>query len=715
MPRRNSVTLKLALTVVTLLILSGLGYWTVQHEVAEIQSTLERGVDASQAMLRSAYEMELLIADVSTFIRGLSISPVAPPKLDLVQRRAAFDELLGRFLANTRVAETRTLAGEVEVRLGVYLDQAVVIVNAHATLIKRLARLSRSLDALDVAAGSLAATDYGQAISEYAGRVYTAAAELVDAGRQFVNAGTRHDASQLALAAIRLDNVLDSVPPGLTESVNMESFERVTVARNAQQVATQTALDARRILDTEVVTASTLREPVQGLIHERLQRAADSEVERARREVDQQIGKARRRLTALLLFAAVLGFGVTFLLARTIAGPVRSVVGALRALGGGNFATRLPVTGKDEFSDMAVAFNQTADELQRLTVTRAFLDDIQRSLADGVFVVDREFRVQSLNRAAVALLDLPARDVEGQPLNRFLCLPGERALTPDAHAISRIECALTGASGVPRPVLCSLAPLSGERPDTARYVCTITDITELKQAEEAVVASREELRAAYVALQRVQEEERRQIANEVHDEFGAILTVMNSTLFLLRDAAADLAPAVQPLIGQLHDLIAQASQTTDRIVDGLHPPILEHFGLAAAIEWYAERFESWTGIHVRLSLSCEPELEPESEVAIFRVAQECLTNVARHARAHTVEVSLWESDGALCLLIEDDGVGCLPSDLSTPNRHGLRGLRERIASLGGTVQAAPRAGTGLSVIARLPLPAAAVLNAEAHG
>jgi hypothetical protein len=104
MPRRNSVTLKLALMVVTLLILSGVGYWTLQREVAEIQSTLERSVDASQAMLRSAYEMEILVAEISAFMRRLAASPVAPPNFDLMQRRAAFDELLGRFLANTRVA-----------------------------------------------------------------------------------------------------------------------------------------------------------------------------------------------------------------------------------------------------------------------------------------------------------------------------------------------------------------------------------------------------------------------------------------------------------------------------------------------------------------------------------------------------------------------------------------------------------------------------------
>src|SRR5690606_9944478 len=130
---------------------------------------------------------------------------------------------------------------------------------------------------------------------------------------------------------------------------------------------------------------------------------------------------------------------------------------------------------------------------------------------------------------------------------------------------------------------------------------------------------------------------------------------------------------------------------------------LDHFGLGAALEWYAADFEQRTGVGCSLDLpDPPPDLGDEEALALFRVAQECLTNTARHARASHVEISLETRPDAVVLRLRDDGRGCDATRLDDPRRSGLRGLRERIDRMHGTLRIAQRPGAGLVVEVRLP-------------
>jgi PAS domain S-box-containing protein len=380
-------------------------------------------------------------------------------------------------------------------------------------------------------------------------------------------------------------------------------------------------------------------------------------------------------------------------------------VSALGGVGRGRLDARVELPLNDELGDLAAAFNDMAARLERMTVSRAYLDQILGALAEGVFVVDREFRIRRVNRGAAALAGVAAADIEGRDLRQLLRHADGTPWRGEPGEARARELELAADDGSRRPVLLALAPLTEADASAGDLVCTATDITLLKEAERALARSHDDLRLAYLALQRIQEEERARLAREVHDEFGAVLTVMNHTLFLLSDALPPDAARGAELIPQLHELVRRASDASDRIVNGLHPPILDHFGLEAALEWYVDDFRMRSGLATRLALSELPELSSEQTLAIFRVVQECLTNVSRHARARRIDVRVQVGGGCLRVTIDDDGIGLGGHD--TIGRAGLRGMQERLRALGGELELGRAPAGGTRVAAALPIAAGA--------
>jgi PAS domain S-box-containing protein len=226
----------------------------------------------------------------------------------------------------------------------------------------------------------------------------------------------------------------------------------------------------------------------------------------------------------------------------------------------------------------------------------------------------------------------------------------------------------------------------------------VSDITLQKRAEAALRSQREELRLLASHLTRVREQEREAIAREIHDDVGSTLTALKFELTLLRgDASLDRA------IDRAHQLVDNAISSSTRIMHDLRPGILDE-GVVAALEWQARSFEQRMGIACRFASSHETiPLGPEQAIAVFRICQEALNNVAKYAEANAVDIRLRAASGRLSLEIEDDGKGIAPSDLAKPDRFGLRGMRERAHSLGGTVAFEAAADTGALVRVVLPL------------
>ena len=216
----------------------------------------------------------------------------------------------------------------------------------------------------------------------------------------------------------------------------------------------------------------------------------------------------------------------------------------------------------------------------------------------------------------------------------------------------------------------------------------------------ARVAERDaSLRQLSKRLLSVQEQERVRIAREVHDELGQALTAMKIDLQQL--ASRD--EALHAPLGAIARTIDETVDLVRRIASDLRPTILDDLGVTAALEQQLRRLRESTGIRTTLTVSEEPELDMLTGVTLYRIAQEALANVVRHAQASAVEISLSVRDGTAVLEISDNGRGATAEQIADPRSLGLIGMRERADLLGGSVTIAGRAGEGTVLTAMLPL------------
>jgi signal transduction histidine kinase len=216
-------------------------------------------------------------------------------------------------------------------------------------------------------------------------------------------------------------------------------------------------------------------------------------------------------------------------------------------------------------------------------------------------------------------------------------------------------------------------------------------------------AAHEQLRDLTDYLQTAREEERAHIAREIHDELGQMLTALKMDLsWLAKRLPADVRE-LEMKAEAMSDLIDDTIQTVRRVATELRPGLLDDLGLVAALEWQAQEFEQRTGIECALHLGDEDvRLDRDRTTAVFRIFQETLTNVARHAEATELSVTLSEDPGGLILAVEDNGKG-ISEDLATnPKSLGLIGMRERARALGGDVTFQGVANLGTTVTVRIP-------------
>jgi two-component system, NarL family, sensor histidine kinase UhpB len=237
----------------------------------------------------------------------------------------------------------------------------------------------------------------------------------------------------------------------------------------------------------------------------------------------------------------------------------------------------------------------------------------------------------------------------------------------------------------------------------------VTDITERRKAEEALESSRQQLRALAGRLQSAREEERSSVAREIHDELGQVLTALKLNLDWLERKISERegSPSINLLLDRVvasGEIVETAISGVQRIAADLRPEILDHLGLVEALQEEATKFQERSGVRCTLALPPpEPELPAPITTAVFRIFQEALTNVARHAQASALHAALQRDAQYLTLDIEDDGRGISVEALADDRALGLLGMRERAAALGGTVNIAPIQPHGTRVSLRLPL------------
>ena len=254
----------------------------------------------------------------------------------------------------------------------------------------------------------------------------------------------------------------------------------------------------------------------------------------------------------------------------------------------------------------------------------------------------------------------------------------------------------------------NVAPLKNERGELIGAVNCILDISGRKQAEEALKNSYDQLRALSARLQSVREQEATRIAREIHDELGQGMTGLKMDLLRAERKLEELQGS--PAVNSLLDTLVSATELADGITTSvqeiaadLRPGVLDKLGLGAALHYESRRFQERSGILCEARLpETELELATEVSTALFRIFQECLTNVARHAGATKMKVALKLEEEWVSLHVQDNGRRITEAEIADPHSLGLLGMKERTALLDGEIEFRrdPKGGTIVAV--RLP-------------
>jgi PAS domain S-box-containing protein len=355
--------------------------------------------------------------------------------------------------------------------------------------------------------------------------------------------------------------------------------------------------------------------------------------------------------------------------------------------------------------------------------SEARLRSIMRSAMDAIITIDEDQRIVLCNEAAERMFRCTPAQALGQPLERFI---PERfraahrghidrfARTGETSRRMGVQTALWAlrADGTEFPIEASISQAAA----AGRRLLTVIlrDVTERARAEQALRDAHAELRELALAMHEVREGERTRIARELHDELGQALTALKMDVDLLAETIARDRADLLERTDAMRELLDSTVATTRRISADLRPLVLDDLGLGAAAEWLTQGFSHRT--HVPCELHVDPACaqlgEPHAS-ALFRILQESLTNVARHARASRVEVRLERAGADAVLTVRDDGVGMDRAAAPKPRSFGLRGIGERALLLGGEVKIDSRPGGGTTLVVRIPLAAAAPAPAPA--
>ena len=336
------------------------------------------------------------------------------------------------------------------------------------------------------------------------------------------------------------------------------------------------------------------------------------------------------------------------------------------------------------------------------------------SAMDAIVAVDEQQNVVLFNAAAEKMFGCPQDQAIGAPLSRFIpdrfrsaharhveafgaTSTSSRRMAGGARVVAGLRC-----NGEEFPIDASISQHAEGK--AKFFTVVLRDVSERVRALESLARSREELRELASAAISAREQEQARIARELHDELAQSMAALKMDVTLIRasrpDAHGTLAKRLDGMEGQIDATVAAMR----RIAADLRPPVLDDLGLAPALGSLVEKFRRSSGVQCRLSLAgLEQPLPQDHTIAVFRIVQEALTNVAKHAQAPNVDVSVAVDDGHVAIVVKDDGVGLAPDATRKPRSYGLLGMRERAYLLGGEARVTGAAGGGTTIEVRLPL------------
>jgi signal transduction histidine kinase len=340
----------------------------------------------------------------------------------------------------------------------------------------------------------------------------------------------------------------------------------------------------------------------------------------------------------------------------------------------------------------------------------AVLDSLIAHMNDGVFAESDDGEVAVVNAPFRRLFDITGPP-PGATGGEVRALVAPQLAEPEA-------CCRVGAGGDQVPVT-ELRLKDGRvfeqehfsvplESDRMFHVWQFRDITHRKREEEDLRLSRHRLRDLSAHLESAREDERRELGRTLHDEVGQLLTGIRLEVASAVDAFRAIGTAAEfPIVDRLQaavGLVDLSIATVQRVTSALRPPVLEHLGLMSAIRWEAAVFRRRTGIRCRVSADNVEVEDRAAATVLYRILLEALTNVARHAHAGTVWITVKQRPGRVTMEVRDNGKGISDEALKNPATMGLLGMRERALAAGGEVRIIRRPAGGTSVQVSLPLP-----------
>lgn len=351
-----------------------------------------------------------------------------------------------------------------------------------------------------------------------------------------------------------------------------------------------------------------------------------------------------------------------------------------------------------------------------LDVSQARLAAIVDSAMDAIVTVDEHQHIVLFNRAAEQVFHCRREEVLGSSLDRFLPQRfrgrhgghieqfGQTGVTSRRMGDTTTLWAVRADSGEEFPIEASISQATNG--DHHFYTVILRDITVRKQHEDELKERQGELRRLSAQVLEAREEEKTRIARELHDELGQLLTALKMDLSVIREHPAVKNSDLDAKAQKMRTTLDQTVTSVRRIAADLRPLMLDDLGLPDAAAWLVEDFGARVGIACEFKLVNElQEADFERNVAntVYRALQESLTNIGRHANAKNVWVMLGIEAAGIRLEVEDDGRGITAADMAKFQSLGLKGMRERVFHIGGTLEVAnaPRGGTRVSL--RVPL------------
>ena len=379
----------------------------------------------------------------------------------------------------------------------------------------------------------------------------------------------------------------------------------------------------------------------------------------------------------------------------------------------------LAIVGACIFAVVRVAMSaeaETARMQNALDATQARLAAIVDSAMDAIITVDESQQIVLFNRAAEQVFRCRREDALGTSLDRFLPARfraahrghieqfGRTGVTSRRMGDVTTLWALRAGTGEEFPIEASISQATeGER---RYYTVILRDITLRKQYEDELTRRQDELRALSAQVLEAREEEKTRIARELHDELGQLLTALKMDLGWMQERLPGGDPDLSAKAAKMGETLNQTVTSVRRIAADLRPLMLDDLGLPDATAWLVEDFAQRSGV------KCDFRMAPGEELAglernlantVYRALQESLTNIARHAHARNAWVLLATDDDGIRLEIEDDGRGFTSEDLAKSRSLGLKGMRERVSYVGGTLEVGPAPRGGTRVALRVPL------------